>query len=449
LAVVHPHAAGVDIGASEIYVAVPEGGDACPVQVFPTFTTDLQRLVGWLQQCGIETVAMEATGIYWVPLYEMLLAAQITPYLVNARHLKRAPGRKSDVADCQWLQQLHTYGLLTNSFRPEAEIVALRTLVRHRESLVRYRAAHIQHMQKALEQMNLKLTQVVSDISGVTGLKIIRAMVAGEHDPHRLAQLRQVQCAKSEAEIAKALAGHYRPEHLFTLAQALAAYDFYARQIEACDAQLARLYTQLPPSPPADPPPATPPTPPKVRRQKPRKNQAHFDLATMLYQATGVDLTAVDGLDALTVQTVLSEIGTNMRHWPTAKHFASWLGLAPCNDKSGGQVLRSYLLPTKQRAARALRLAAQALSHSQSGLGAFYRRMRAKMGPAKANTATAHKLARIIYAMLRDRTAYQDPGVDYYDNLDRERAVRLLTRKAARLGLLLVPSDKQRAPLVS
>jgi transposase len=436
------NAAGLDIGASEIYACVP--ADRESVRVFETFTVDLYALADWLAACNIETVAMESTGIYWVPVYEILEARGFDVYLVNARHLKNVPGKKTDVLDCQWIQQLHTYGLLRASFRPPDDICALRALVRHRDNLIRFRSAHIQHMQKALKLMNVQLTQVISDITGVTGMRIIRSIVAGERDPHVLARLRNSKCAKSEAEIAKALQGNYKLEHLFVLKQALAQYDFYQQQIQECDAELEALYASLA-SQEQDNQDAPPPKP---KRGKPRKNQPHFDLATSLYHLVGVDLTAVDGIDALTAQTIISEIGLDMSKWPSAKHFASWLGLAPHNDKSGGKILRSRTKKTQNRANTAFRIAAQSLSRSQSALGAFYRRMRAKHGPAKANVATAHKLARIVYHMLKYRKAYVDPGEAHYEQQHRERTIRNLERRAAKLGLQLLPTAEE-APLVS
>lgn len=428
-------AAGLDIGAEEIYACVPVGRDESSVRIFPTFTVDLHALSDWLAACRIQTVAMESTGIYWIPAYEILEARGFAVYLVNARHVKNVPGRKTDILDCQWIQQLHTYGLLRASFRPPEEICALRAMARHRDNLIRYRSAHIQHMQKALELMNVKLTQVVSDITGVTGMSIIRALVAGERDPHTLARFRQSGCKKSEEQIAKALQGNYKPEHLFVLKQALAQYDFYQQQIQECDVEMEAMYASLPPSDPEEQ--VSPP--PKPKRGKPRKNQAHFDLATSLYETVGVDLTAVDGLDALTVQSIITEIGIDVSPWPTVKHFASWLCLAPHNDKSGGKVLRRRTKKTQNRANLAFRLAAQSVGRSQSALGAFYRRMKARHGPAKATTATAHKLARIVYFMLKNRTAYCDPGVTYYEQQYRHRTIRNLKRKAATLGLQLVP----------
>jgi transposase len=433
------HAAGLDIGAEEIWACVPADRDAQSVRVFPTFTVDLHALADWLAACQIQTVAMESTGVYWIPIYEILESRGFEVYLVNARDVKNVPGRKTDILDCQWIQQLHTYGLLRASFRPPEEICALRALARHRDNLIRYRSAHIQHMQKALELMNVKLTEVVSDITGVTGLSIIRAIVAGERDPHQLARFRQSNCAKSEKVIAKALQGNYKLEHVFVLEQALAQYDFYLQQIQECDAQMEAMYAAMLSVPPEDP--VGPP--PKPKRGKRRKNQAHFDLATSLYQVVGVDLTAIDGIDALTAQAIITEIGTDVSAWPTVKHFTSWLGLAPHNDKSGGKILRSRTKKTKNRANLAFRLSAQSLSRSQSAVGAFYRRMRAKQGPAKAITATAHKLARIVYFMLKNRTAYLDPGVTYYEQQYRDRTIRNLRRRAATLGLELVPIPAQ------
>lgn len=427
------NAAGIDVGAEEVYVAVPKGRDKESVRSFPTFTGDLNRLADWLKACGVETVAMESTGVYWIPLYEILESRGFEVYLVNARHTKSVDGRKSDVLDCQWIQQLHTYGLLQASFRPPEHIRAIRSLVRHRDMLIKYRSAHIQHMQKALTMMNVRLTSVLSDITGVTGMKIIRAIVAGERDPEVLAGYRKGGCYKSETEIAKALEGHFRREHLFELKQALELYDYYDELIQACDAELETLYQEF--EQPKDS--ATPPPPPRTRKR--RKNQPHFDLAQSLYRMTGVDLTQIDGLDALTVQQILSEIGTDMSRWPTAKHFASWLGLSPNNKVTGGKVKYRGTKPTKNRAATAFRVAAQSLARSNSALGAFYRRVRARRGAPKAVTATAHKLATILYSMLKYNRVYHDPGAGYYEEQHRKRAVHNLKRRAARLGFRLEP----------
>lgn len=431
---INRNAAGIDIGAEEVYVAVPPGRDEESVRTFPTFTADLQRMADWLKACRIESVAMESTGVYWIPVYDILEERGFQVCLVNARHLKNVSGRKTDVLDCQWIQQLHTYGLLSASFRPPEQIVAIRSLVRHREMLVQYRSAHIQHMQKALTVMNVRLTNVLSDISGVTGLKIIRAIVAGERDPQKLAQYRNEKCAKSEAEIAKSLTGHYKPEQVFVLKQAVELYDFYDEQLKHCDLELERLYQQFePPEDPGTPPPAP-------RTAKRRKNQAHFDLAPALYRMTGVDLTQIDGVDELTIQKVLSETGIDMSKWPTYKHFASWLHLCPNNKITGGKVKQSGVQPGQNRASTALRVAAASLAHSNSALGAYYRRMRARQGAPAAITSTAHKLARIIYTMLKDRKPYHDLGVDYYEQQYRSRVLRNLNRQASKLGFRLEPS---------
>jgi transposase len=431
---INPNAAGIDIGAEEIYVAVPPDRDTESVRTFPTFTADLRRLIAWLKAGRIDTVAMEATGVYWIPLYELLEEAGFEVCLVNARHLKNVSGRKTDVLDCQWIQQLHTYGLLQPSFRPPEQIVAIRSLVRHREMLVQYRSAHIQHMQKALTIMNLRLTNVLSDISGVTGLKIIRAILAGERNPERLAALREPGCKKSAAEIAKSLEGHYKREQLFALKQALELYEFYDQQLKACDAELEAMYQDF------DPPdhPGTPPPTPRTRKR--RKNQAHFDLASALYRLTGVDLTQIDGVDELTVQKVLSETGTDMSKWPTVKHFTSWLRLCPNNKITGGKIIHTGVQPTKNRASAALRVAAASLKTSDSALGAYFRRMRARLGPPAAITATAHKLARIIYFMLKQRMPYHDFGTEAYEQQFRARVLRNLSRQAAKMGFRLEPA---------
>jgi transposase len=435
--VVNRNAAGLDIGAHEIWACVPADRDDTPVRCFGTFTPDLEALVAWLVACGVTTVAMESTGVYWIPIFELLEERGLQVFLVNARHIKNVPGRKSDVQDCQWIQRLHSYGLLNASFRPEAEMVVLRSYLRHRAMLIEHRAAHIQHMQKALQQMNVQLTQVLSDISGVTGLAIIRAIVAGEHDADTLAQLRHGRCRRSAADIAKALTGHYRTEHVFALKQALALYDAYTAQMTECDQQLEQNYQALKPRFDPDDP-ATPLGPdPKVNSHS--KNAPSFDVRRQLFQLTGLDLTAVDGLHVSSVQQLLAEIGTDMRKWPTVKHFASWLGLAPHNDITGGRVIRSRTLKNHNRAGQVLRLAAQSLGRSKSSLGAYFRRIRARLGTEQATTATAHKLARIIYHMLKEHQPYQRLSATAYTEQQREREIKRLKRQAAQLGFELQP----------
>jgi transposase len=436
LPVLNPNAAGLDIGSAEIWAAVPADRDPRPVRVFGTFTPDVHALADWLQACGIETVVMESTGVYWIPVYEILEARGFQVQVVNARHVKNVPGRKSDEKDCQWLQRLHTYGLLSGSFRPDDEICALRGYWRHRTSLLEHRAAHIQHMQKALLQMNVQLTQVLSDITGETGLAIIRQIVAGERDPVKLAQLRDPRCKHSQDEIAKALTGNYRPEHVFALKQALALYDFYTEQVRECDGELERQFSVMKPRHDQEP---LPPLGVSDKRDSHSKNAPAYDARTLLYQLVGVDLCAITGMNEITVQQALSETGTDMSPWRTDKHFCSWLRLAPANDISGGKVLRSRTLKTHNRATQAFRMAAQAASRSpHTAFGAYYRRMRARLGPEKAMTALAHKIARAYYHMLKYRVPFREMSMEEYEQKARERELTNLRKKAARLGMQLV-----------
>jgi transposase len=431
---INPHAAGIDCGSAEHFVAVPPDRDATPVQSFPTFTGDLCRLADWLTACRVTSVAMEATGVYWIPLYEILEARGFTVLLVNARHVKNVPGRKSDVSDCEWLRDLHIVGLLRGSFRPTDGIVALRAYLRHRASLVESAGTHIQRMQKALIQMNVQLPLVVSDITGETGLRILRDIVAGHRDPHHLAQHRNYRCRASEAEIVAALTGNYRAEHVFVLQQNLELYDIYQRQIAGCDtaieAHLQQLTAQL------DPPRT--PLPPARPRQKPRDNQPRFDVRTPLHYLTNVDLSQLDGIGPYNALRLLSEIGTDMTRWPTDKHFTSWLTLAPKNKISGGRLLSSRTQPSANRAAAILRLAAMNLGRTQTALGAFYRRLAFRVGAAKAVTATARKLAILVYRTLKEGLVYADPGADAYDAQHRTRVLRRLRQRAANLGFGLI-----------
>jgi transposase len=428
------NAAAIDIGATSHFVAVPPGRDTLSVREFATFTPDLHELAAWLQQCAVDTVVMESTGVYWVPVFELLEQHGFTVLLADARKVKNVSGRKSDVLDCQWLQQLHTFGLLHGAFRPADEIVVLRSYLRQRAMLIQGAARHIQHLQKALQQMNVLLHHVVSDITGHTGMHIIRAIVAGERDPHLLAQHRDPRCKASADVIGKSLVGNYRPEHLFALEQAVALYDSYQAQRAACDrrieaylASLERVTEEAPP------PPAKP-------RSAPKQNQPRFDARTHLYQVCGVDLTRIDGIEAGSALALIAEIGTDMGRWPSAKHFASWLGLCPGTKISGGKVLSSKSKPTASRAAGILRMAAASLHHSQSALGAYYRRLAGRIGKAEAVTAPAHKLARIIYSMLKQGTSYTDAGQEYYEQQYKQRVVRGLERRAKSLGFDLVPT---------
>jgi transposase len=353
--------------------------------------------------------------------------------VVNARHVKNVPGRKTDIQDCQWIQGLHSVGLLRGSFRPESEIVALRAYLRHRAGLIEHRSAHIQHMQKALQQMNVQLTQVVSDITGVTGLAIIRAILAGERDPQQLAALRQPGCKRSAQEIAMALTGHYRAEHVFALKQALALYDFYTQQLAECDAQIERQFTNIKPVDDD-----LPPLPPTGKGDSHSKNKPSYDARSYLYRLTGVDLVAISGLNESTVQTIISEVGTDLSAFPSEKHFCSWLGLAPHNDISGGKRLRSRTLKTNNRAGQAFRMAAQSVARSPgSASGAYYRRMKARLGAQQAIVATAHKIARAYYHILKHRTPFHDMGGEEYERRARQRELKNLQKRAAKLGFSL------------
>lgn len=443
LEVIASQAAGIDIGAAEHWVCVP-ATNAESVRCFGCFTRDLESLAAWLSSCGVTTVAMESTGVYWVPLFEVLESRGFEVCLVNARHLKTVPGRKSDVLDCQWLQQLHSYGLLQGSFHPEPAIRVLRSYIRHRETLVRSGISHIQRMQKALDQMNLQLHRVISDITGKTGMSILQAILAGERDPVELAKLRDPRIKSSASELAAALEGTYREDLLFVLRQELALYQTYQGQIQQCDQQIEAYLKQLEAE--GDSPPRPPLPPSKSKRKKPKGNAPAFDLRTHLYQLSGVDFTQIDGLDALSVVNILSEVGLDPSRFPSVKHFASWLGLAPGSCISGGKVLNARTRKVVNRAATAFRIAAQTLYRSDSALGAFYRRLKGRMGPAKAITATAHKLARIFYRLWCDGATYQDPGADVYEQCYRQRLVKHLERKARNLGFKLV-SDTDALPV--
>jgi len=391
----NPDVAGIDCGSAEHFVAVPPDRDPTAVQAFATFTTDLIRLADWLTACRVTSVAMEATGGYWIPIYEILEARGVQVLLVNARHFKNVPGRKSDVADCEWLRELHSVGLLRGSFRPPEGIVMLRTYQRHRQTLVETASTFVQRMQKALVQMNLQLPLVVSDITGATGLRILRDIVAGQRDPEHLAQHRDPRCRATQAEIVAALTGHYRPDHLFVLQQNLEGFDACQAQIARCDTTIeAHLRTLTAPIPaPVAPLPAS-----RRRRKTPKNNDLPFDLRPPLFHLTGgIDVTQIDGIASLTALKLISEIGTDMTRWPTEKHFTSWLTLAPKNKITGGRVISSRTQPSANRAAATLRMAAMSLGRTQTGLGAFYRRLAARLDKPQAITATARKLAILVY----------------------------------------------------
>jgi transposase len=434
---INPNVAGIDCGSAAHFVAVPPDRDPDPVRRFRTFTADLHALGDWLRACRVTSVAMEATGVYWIPIYELLHAHGVEVFLVNARHVKNVPGRKSDVSDAEWLRDLHSVGLLRGSFRPPDAVVALRTYVRHRQTLIETASTAIQRIQKALTQMNVQLALVVSDITGVTGLRIIRDIVAGQRDPTQLAQHRQRGCRATMAEIVAALTGHYREDYLFVVQQQLALFDLCQHQLTACDRAMARQLETLTrdrPAVAAALPPAR-----QRRRLTPKNNDLAFDARPALFHLTGgVDITQLDGIGALTAVKLIAEIGTDMRPWPTAKHFTSWLTLAPKNRITGGRLISSRTQPSANRAAGILRMVAMSLGRTRTALGAFYRRLAARIGKPQAITATARKLAVLVYHTLKGELQYHDPGADHYDAVQRARILRRLRQRAAALGFDLV-----------
>jgi len=445
LSPVEPNAAGIDISHREHWCAVPSDRCDKPVRPFGTFTEDLEKMADWLQSCGIKTVAMEATGVYWIPAFQILERRGLAVRLVNARHVKNVSGRKSDVLDCQWIQRLHSYGLLNASFRPTDQMCVLRSYLRYRDELVGARSVQCQHLQKALQQMNVQLHQVLSDITGVSGWRIIEAILAGERDVRKLAGLAHVRVRASQATIEKALRGDYRAEHLFVLQSAFDLYQAYERKIQLCDEQIIAQLAQLPARVDLQEKPVPPPKPGRPRL---KDMVAGTDLRAELYRCAGVDLTAIEGVGVLTAQVVISEIGLDMTRWRSEKHFASWLGLCPGNRISGGKVLSSHTRHVVNSAPDALRVAAVTLQNSKTALGGFYRRMRAKLGAASAITATAHKLARIIYRLLKHGELYIRQGLEDYEKKYRQRLLHNLEKTAATFGLQLTPAQPT-APSVS
>ncbi len=435
---VNSKAAGIDIGAVEI-VACVAGDEATQiVKAFGNYSVDLQAIGKWLGEHGIQTIAMESTGVYWIPLFEELERQGFECLLISSRSLRRVPGRKSDIIDAQWIQTLHNYGLLESSFRPQAELIALRTLLRHRGQLIEHRAPHIQHLQKALLQMNVQLSQALSDVMGDTGQAIIRAIVAGERDPHKLAAFRDRNCKKSEEEIGQALTGTWRAEHLFIVKQSLDLYDFYTQQIEVCDVEIDRLYALTRPDWKADDLPLLSPK----KRNSHSKNAPENAQAIRqhLRRISGVDISVVDGFGVSLAQTVIMEVGTDMSKFPDEKHFCSWLGLAPKHEISGAKVLKNKTLKTKNRAGQAFRMAANSVKQADCVFGALYRRLRARLGPAQATVATAHAIARVVYRMLKYQVEYEPLSVHEYEKKYEEQQIKYMKKKAAKLGFQLVPA---------
>jgi transposase len=449
---INPHAAGIDIGAHSIFVCVGLEGGRQEICEFLTFTADLKASAAWLKKCNITSIAMESTGSYWIPVYEILEDEGFEVHLINAHHLKAIPGKKTDIKDCQWIQQLHSYGLLRGSFRPDNHGVTFRSYVRQRSRLIELSSVQIQLMNKAMIQMNIRLDQVFSEISGVSSMLIIRSIVSGERSSAILAKHRQAQCKKTEADIMKALEGNFRPEHVFSLEQSLRIYDCIQNLILECNAKIEEMLNNwyepqnktLQASDPSNCSDAIESEKNEnvcnAKKKKPGKNAYNFDATTALKNVLKVDLTKINGIDSNTVIKIISEIGTDMSRWATVKHFVSWLGLCPGNKISGGKVLSSHTIPTSNRAKQAFRMAANALHHSKSALGAYFRHMRARLGAPGAIIATAHKLAKTVYVMLRDKKDFHDIGQNAYEQQFEKRKIANLKRMAKEMGFVLHPA---------
>lgn len=426
---INEHAAGIDIGSTSHFVAVPPSSCPDPVRQFGVFTKDLYAIADWLEECGVKTVAMESTGVYWVPLYQVLEERGFDVKLVDARKVKRVTGRKSDVLDCQWLQQLESYGLLAGAFRPPDEIVVLRSFMRQREMLVKSAATHIQHMQKALQQMNLRLDNVVSDITGQTGMRILKAIIGGERNVEKLGLMRDPHCKASAEVIAQSLVGNYRQEHLFALRQAVELFEFYQQKIRECEEEIEAYLKKLPHKRDDEPPPL---------EGRPKRSRVGFNVRDEAYKLLGVDLFRIKGLNAETVLRLVSEVGVDLGRFPTEKQFSSWLSLSPEKKITGGKVLSSKTRSSRNRAAQAFRQAAVSVQGSESELGAYFRRMKARLGSAAAVTATAHKLARIYYRLVKYGEEYIEVGARAYEEKHRQRVVSNLRKRARGLGYELV-----------
>jgi transposase len=448
-----PNAAGIDLGAEEIWVAVPAEREQNPVRRFGAFTRDLVAIVQWLISCGVGSVAMEATGVYWIPLYQLLEDAGLKVCLVNARHVKNVPGRKSDVRDCQWLQYLHSVGLLMGSFRPAQVICATRSIYRYRQNLISMAAEHVQHMQAALEQMNIKLHHVIDDLSGLSGQSIITALLNGQRDPVQLAKLRDRRIQAPEEKIVKSLEGNWRKEHLFVLAKAWAQYQEVQKQIQDCDRELLEYTQQLEACTTVAKPvrvihlkpeflgsePLSSPLPKKKARKKTSKNQPEGPWQQELERFFGVDLTVIPGISVLTGLTLMTELGNDLRAFKTQHHFASWLCLCPDNETSASKVLRRRTRRSQNRVRQALRMAASSLHHDKSYFGDKYRRLRARLSPPKAITAMAHQLARIIWTLITRQVSFDLSLFAEQEKLNEQRRLKRLAASARHMGYQLIP----------
>jgi transposase len=436
LEVVHPDAAGIDIGNESHYVAVPPARDSESVRRFGCTTAELKEMAAWLKECGIRTVAMQSTGVYWIAVYDILEEVGLEVYLANARETKNLPGRKSDVQESQWLMKLHTYGLLRNSFRPSQEIRTLRTYWRQRNDLVRAAGRHIQRIQKAMTQMNIQLANVLSDVSGMTGQAVIKAILGGERDPQKLAEFRDARVKSSKEEIARSLEGHWQEDLLFVLRQEQNGYEFCQKQMAECDQRIEQYLQQR------EDRSAGASLPEEKRKERLRKkkkgNTPQFDLRTELFRMADADLTQIDGVDVMTAMTILSEVGWDMSKWKTEHHFVSWLRLCPDNKISGDKIIGKGRLPTTNRATSALRMAASTLRVSNTYLGAQFRRLRTKLGAPIAIKAMAAKLARLVYRVLRYGMPFVDKGAEFYEAQHRTQQIKYLKWRAAKMGLQII-----------
>ncbi len=437
--VIHRDAAGIDIGSQTHHVSVAEDRDNPSVRSFGCFTPDLEAMAAWLKQCGVKTVVMESTGVYWIPSYQVLEANGFDVKLVDANHSRNVPGRKTDVWDCRWLRKLHTFGLLRGCFIPPADVTELRTYWRHRASLVEACSQQTLRMHKALEQMNVQLHKAIADVTGVTGMRIIREIVGGERNPKRLAAMRDSRVKATEETLVKALTGNYRPEHLFTLKQALETFDFLHTKMRECDEQICECMSRFEDkNGPSAPPPGS--LPKENKHISRRKNEPYFDMSSELERIFGVDLTKIAGISSLTAMTILSECGPDLSAFPTEGRFCSWLGLCPNHRITGGKVRSNRTRKVSNRLATSFRVAAQSLHHSNSALGAFFRRMCSRHGVPKAITATAHKLARLVYMMLTRGADYVEQGQAEYEKQHQERRLKSLQKQAASIGYSIIPT---------
>jgi transposase len=442
--ILYPHAAGIDISSREHYVAVNPAIDPQPIRCFGCFSEDLYAIAQWLLECKVDTVAMEATGIYWVSLYLTLEEAGLNPIVVNAKHVKNVSGKKTDVKDAEWIRQLHSCGLLSAGFQPDAFTRTLRTLMRHRKNLTDMAATHIRMMQKALEQMNVKLHTVIADITGKSGQAIIGAILQGERRAQVLVELLDGRIKASREVVIKSLEGVYKAEHLFELQQSFELYAVYRQKVQQCDEQIeAHLTTAIYTLPPQEQQVNDKEQNKQVNRRKSKgnKNNLNFDATALLEQLTGTDLTQIFGITDTNALEIISEVGVDMSKWSTAKHFTAWLNLAPNNKVSGGKVLSTRTHKRKNRAAQVFKMAAYAVQRSNHWLAKFYQRIKSRRGAARAITATARKIAVIFYKLMSQKTAFQPLSIEQYNQAFKEKQIRKLTKQAHQLGLMLVPNQ--------